>query len=41
MIYIVSGILGLSLALGATTAVVYQSASTDAPRAELYNYGTH
>jgi hypothetical protein len=41
MIYLVSGILGISLALGATTAVVYSSSSSDAPRGELYNYGTH
>ncbi|ROO89490.1 hypothetical protein EDD29_7187 [Actinocorallia herbida] len=38
--YLVSGVLGIALALGATTTFVYQSDNVAPPRAELYNYGT-
>ncbi|GAB2835853.1 hypothetical protein GCM10022221_38770 [Actinocorallia aurea] len=38
--YLISGVVGIALALGATTAVVYQSERVEPPRSELYNYGT-
>ena len=40
MIYVISGVLGICLAFGATTAVVHQADQTQTPRAGLYNYGT-
>lgn len=38
--YLVSGVLGIALALGTTTAFVHSAEHVDPPRAELYNYGT-
>ncbi len=40
MAYLISGILGLTLAIGSTVAVVQQSSHPAAPKAQLYNYGT-
>lgn len=40
MTYLVSGLVGLVLAIGSTVAVVEQASHPAAPQAQLYNYGT-
>ena len=40
MAYLISGLIGLTLAIGGTVTVVNQASHPAAPKAQLYNYGT-